>query len=87
MLTIRVYIDRDAAKGDTVRLLESLYNAHKNAMLDRALGVLGDHALAEDAVHEAFLRIARHMPGSTGLIGNKCKPPLRRPGSAAPPRP
>jgi RNA polymerase sigma-70 factor (ECF subfamily) len=31
-------------------------------MLNRALGVLGDRGLAEDAVHEAFLRIARHLP-------------------------
>jgi len=30
-------------------------------MLQRALSVLGDHALAEDAVHEAFIRIARHI--------------------------
>lgn len=48
-------------------MLESLYHAYRGVMLHRALGVLGDHALAEDAVHEAFLRIARHIPRFRGL--------------------
>jgi RNA polymerase sigma-70 factor (ECF subfamily) len=43
-------------------LLESLYNAHRGAMFHRALSVLGDRALAEDAVHESILRIARVLP-------------------------
>jgi len=30
-------------------------------MLGRALSILGDQALAEDAVHDAFIRIARHI--------------------------
>jgi len=29
-------------------------------MFHRARGILGDHGLAEDAVHEAFLRITKH---------------------------
>ena len=42
-------------------MLEEIYRTHRAVMLQRALGVLGDHALAEDAVHEAFIRIARHI--------------------------
>jgi len=34
-----------------VSLLETLYTAHRGVMLGRALGILGDRALAEDAVH------------------------------------
>jgi RNA polymerase sigma-70 factor (ECF subfamily) len=43
-------------------MLETLYRAYRGAMVHRAQSVLGDHGLAEDAVHEAFLRIARHIP-------------------------
>ena len=42
-------------------MLEELYRSYRAAMLQRALSVLGDHALAEDAVQEAFIRIARHI--------------------------
>lgn len=49
-------------RGETVFLLESLYETHRSAMLSRTRSVLGDPGLAEDAVHEAFLRIARHLP-------------------------
>ena len=42
-------------------MLETLYRTYRSVMLQRALSVLGDHALAEDAVHEAFIRIARHI--------------------------
>ena len=42
-------------------MLEELYRTYRAVMLHRALSVLGDHALAEDAVHEAFIRISRHI--------------------------
>ena len=42
-------------------MLEMLYHKYRVVMLQRALSVLGDHALAEDAVHEAFIRISRHI--------------------------
>jgi len=42
-------------------MLELLYRSYRAVMLQRAMGVLGDHALAEDAVHEAFIRISRHI--------------------------
>jgi len=42
-------------------LLESLYKDHQTAMYHKAYNVLRDHGLAEDAVHEAFLRISKHL--------------------------
>ena len=42
-------------------MLEELYITYRAVMLQRALSILSDHALAEDAVHEAFIRIARHI--------------------------
>ena len=42
-------------------MLEKLYRTHRAVMLQRALSILGDHALAEDAVQEAFIRISRHI--------------------------
>jgi len=42
-------------------LLASLYNDHQTAMYHKAHSVLCDHGLAEDAVHEAFLRISKHL--------------------------
>ena len=42
-------------------MLEQLYRANRTIMLGRALSILGDQALAEDAVHDAFIRIARHI--------------------------
>lgn len=40
---------------------EQLYNLHKNTMLYVAHGILRDHQLAEDAVHEAFIRIIKNF--------------------------
>ena len=42
-------------------MLEQLYQANRTVMLQRALSILGDQALAEDAVHDSFVRIARHI--------------------------
>jgi len=42
-------------------MLELLYRTYWAVMFKRAVGVLGDHALAEDAVHEAFIRINKHI--------------------------
>lgn len=43
-------------------VLEQLYRTYRTAMYHRALGIVGDRGLAEDAVHEAFVRIAKHLP-------------------------
>ena len=42
-------------------MLEQIYKANRTVMLQRALGIVGDQTLAEDAVHDAFIRIARHI--------------------------
>jgi len=42
-------------------------------MLQRALGVLGDHALAEDAVQEAFIRISRHIGRFEKMKSEECR--------------
>jgi len=41
-------------------------------MLQRALSILGDHALAEDAVHEAFIRISRHIGRFERMVSEEC---------------
>jgi RNA polymerase sigma-70 factor, ECF subfamily len=46
------------AKGDR-RAFRELYNQTAGLMLRAAKRILGDHALAEDAVQEAFLRVWR----------------------------
>ena len=42
-------------------MLEQLYRANRTVMLQRAVGLLGDQALAEDAVHDSIIRISRHI--------------------------
>ena len=42
-------------------MLESIYIRYKGLMLSRAYDILRDRGLAEDAVHEAFLRILRNL--------------------------
>jgi len=41
-------------------------------MLQRALSILSDYALAEDAVHEAFIRISRHIGRFERLASEEC---------------
>ena len=40
---------------------EELYNLHRQDMYRVANGILNDTYEAEDAVHEAFLRVANHF--------------------------
>ena len=40
---------------------EALYHAHRRAMLHIAIQILKDHQLAEDAVQEAFIRLAKNF--------------------------
>jgi len=49
------------AGGGAREKFEYLYGKYKRLMLYKAYGVLGDAALAEDAVSDAFLRIYRNM--------------------------
>jgi RNA polymerase sigma-70 factor (ECF subfamily) len=41
-------------------LLEQLYLEYSSAMFHVAFEVLRDHSLAEDAVHEAFLKLVKN---------------------------
>ena len=54
-------------------MLEKLYRTYRAPMLQRALGVLGDHALAEDAVQEAFIRISRHIGRFEKMKSEECR--------------
>ena len=54
-------------------MLEMLYRMYRGIMLQRALGVLSDHALAEDAVHEAFIRIERHIRKFEHMSPDECR--------------
>ena len=40
---------------------ETLYDTHRRTMLHIAMQILKDHQLAEDAVQEAFIRLARNF--------------------------
>ncbi len=40
---------------------ERVYETYRHSMLYAAMRILKDHNLAEDAVHEAFLRIMNHL--------------------------
>lgn len=56
MLTFYLALAEDNDK----RLIEVIYLRYKNLMLNRAYEILRDKALAEDAVHDAFMRIIRN---------------------------
>ncbi len=42
-------------------LFEELYLAHRHTMIYAAYRILHDHMLAEDATHDAFMRILNHL--------------------------
>jgi len=48
---------------------EQIYNSYKHTMMYTAYNILNDWQLSEDAVHEAFLRIARNF-GKVGEISS-----------------
>ena len=52
-------------------MLESLYKKYRVVMYNKALGILQSHELAEDAVHEAFVRIARHTGRFESMNGEE----------------
>lgn len=41
---------------------EQIYINYKDVLLNRAFSILNDNALAEDAVHNAFLNIIKRLP-------------------------
>lgn len=52
---------------EQITQFEEIYNANRKTMLTKAEGVLGSSGWAEDAVHEAFLRIAKNIEKFTPL--------------------
>lgn len=50
-----------ADKADEREKLARIYEKYKNKMYSAAFLILGDSYLAEDAVHEAFIAIARNI--------------------------
>lgn len=53
---LQIYLSLIASDADKSKF-ERIYEDHKLAMLWAAQKILGDQSLAEDAVHDAFLRI------------------------------
>ena len=52
---------------------ELLYLTYKNLMLNRSYDILQDAGLAEDAVHNAFLRILKNMQKISDVKSSKSK--------------
>lgn len=52
-----------------ISLFEQIYRTYRAAMFGIAVAVLRDHHLAEDAVSEAFIKIAKNMNKISSLDG------------------
>lgn len=53
--------------------VEALYDKYRSLIKYKAFKILRDDGLAEDAVHEAFLKIIRHLDGIEEISGHKTK--------------
>lgn len=62
-------IDSDQDKS----FFEELYHQHRHTMFGVAFNCLKDHHLAEDAVHDAFLRILKHLDRIRDFECNKMR--------------
>ena len=52
---------------------EKIYYQYRALMKYIALDILKDDAFAEDAVHEAFIKLARHLDGIEEIVSHKTK--------------
>ncbi len=57
--------------GEDEGKFERLYYKYRRLMFTCAKEILKDDVLAEDAVHEAFLRLTKHMKGIDEVKCNK----------------
>jgi len=57
---LQLYLSLIDGEADQTKFAR-LYREHRMAMLWTARKILGDSALAEDAVHDAFLRVIDHL--------------------------
>lgn len=62
---LRIYLSMLETQEEKTRF-EHLYNTCKSLLYNHANRILGDHQLAEDAVHEAFMILANHMKNIEG---------------------
>ncbi len=53
--------------------VEQLYYQYRNLMFYVARDVLRDDRLAEDAVHQAFVRIIKHLDGVEEIVSHKTR--------------
>lgn len=49
----------------------AVYNAYKNIMYKKSLSILNNEALAEEAVQESFLKIAKNISGISDPVSNR----------------
>jgi RNA polymerase sigma factor (sigma-70 family) len=76
-----------AAKSGNIVALGTLLERHRASLCATALSILGDYALAQDVVHDAFLIVLRRMsdlrdPSAVGpwlhaIVRNACRMHLR----------
>ena len=58
---------------DDKEKFEKIYNQYRNLMLYIANGILHDHHLAEDAVHDAFIKIIDSLEKLEDVFSHKTK--------------
>lgn len=63
----------DGYNHESELLIEQLYNQYKYLMFKVAKDILKDEHLAEDALHEAFIKIAYNLDKIDDLMSNKTK--------------
>ncbi len=61
-------------RGENLRLLTDLYEAHADAMLAVAADVLHNQQEAEDAVSQSFIQLHRHIDKIRRVPCNKLRP-------------
>lgn len=67
------HIFTNNARNDKHALLEKLYLQYRNLMFHIAFKILNDHGLAEDAVHAAFIKLAKSSFVIDEISSNKTK--------------
>lgn len=70
MLTL--YLSAIETEGDQNKFTQ-LYRLYENAMYHIAYSILHDRFLAEDAVHEAFIRLFKYLPDIVEVNCHKTK--------------
>ena len=69
---LQIYLSLIESEQDR-SFFEQLYHEHRYTMQAAAFTILNDHHEAEDAVHEAFLRILKHFDKLRGFDCNKLR--------------